>query len=173
MPKLELNPCEAVEVTFAGTDGCITVAFADHKLRSLIGCNIDRAMQTPPGISVHADIPDNSGRAGIVYHEPATDDDEANADPVTPLKVHGVISTPPGEQNPFSVDKARQLASDIYLLFKDDKNPSPRLMSDVRDQLMASANLVHGLLIELSESRATREVRGVSDVVKALRRGKL
>ena len=52
--KVELEPGEKVAVTLSGTDGVITVSYdgdGDSKL------------------TVHADLPDTSGREGIIYEE--------------------------------------------------------------------------------------------------------
>lgn len=80
--KVTIDLGEAVEVCFAGTDGTITVAFVPSEVRCVMGCNAEVAKQLPNGISVHADMPDGSGREGIIYHESgegplgADDDDE-------------------------------------------------------------------------------------------------
>lgn len=49
--KIVLMPGEKVEVTFAGTDGEIEVAFSER------------------AISVKADTPDSEGREGVIYEE--------------------------------------------------------------------------------------------------------
>lgn len=53
--KVVLEPGEKVVVTFAGTDGEITVAFADGGAT----------------VRVEADLPDSSGRSGVIYEERA------------------------------------------------------------------------------------------------------
>jgi len=72
MAKIELEVGESVVVTFAETDGEITVAFSDKSLRVLVGCREEVAakLQALGGIAVHVDLPDTSGREGVIYHEP-------------------------------------------------------------------------------------------------------
>lgn len=76
--KVELDVGEAVVITFAGTDGEITVAFADKDIRILTGCRADLAaeLQELGGITVHVDLADVSGREGVIYHEPLGTPDE-------------------------------------------------------------------------------------------------
>lgn len=70
--KVELNCGEAIVVTFAETDGEVTVAYSDPDITTLVGCReeIARELQSLGGIAVHTDMPDTSGREGVVYHEP-------------------------------------------------------------------------------------------------------
>lgn len=52
--QIQLSPGELIDVTFEGTDGVITVKFdfeGDQK------------------VSVEADLPDSSGREGVIYME--------------------------------------------------------------------------------------------------------
>lgn len=71
MAKIELSCGEAVTITFAETDGEITVGFSDED-HEIVGCDDERAavLNDLGGIVVHADMPDSSGREGVVYHEP-------------------------------------------------------------------------------------------------------
>jgi hypothetical protein len=61
MPKVELEPGEQVTVTFKDSDGEITVEFREDALL------------------VTADLPDSSGREGVIYEERFT---------VTQCKLH-------------------------------------------------------------------------------------
>lgn len=71
MPKIELEVGEAVVVTFAGTDGEITVAFCDREVRILTGCRpgVAATCLERGGIVVHADLGDRAGHEGVIYHE--------------------------------------------------------------------------------------------------------
>jgi hypothetical protein len=74
MPTIELAPGEALVVTFAETDGEVTVAYAlEEPMRCVIGCRPEVAKELPHGIVVHVDLPDTQGRGGIIYHEPFSD----------------------------------------------------------------------------------------------------
>lgn len=77
MPKIELEPGEAVVVTFKDCDGEITVAFVPYGVRILTGCRAEVAMElsVKPGITVHADLPDAMSREGVVYYEPSDPND--------------------------------------------------------------------------------------------------
>jgi hypothetical protein len=66
VPRIELDVGEAVVVTFKGTDGEITVAMTVKGI--CVGCREYVAAQLPLGISIH-DMPDSSGRTGVIYHE--------------------------------------------------------------------------------------------------------
>lgn len=166
MPQLQLSPCEAVEITFAETDGKITVAFASHEIRSLIGCDHERAMLTPPGISVHVDLPDGLGRVGIVYHESGVaDEPELEEGPnglPQPVK--------PKQPDGFSPVKARQLVQRLDDWSKGNGS-AVASFSEVRDQLLAAASLVDGLLNGIDDNGVAPLSR-LRDVKSALTLGK-
>lgn len=63
--KIELKPGEHVMIHFEDTDGEITVSFGDKD---------NASVSLPAGIVVHADLPDERGREGIIYHEPFSDE---------------------------------------------------------------------------------------------------
>ncbi len=167
MPTLQLAQCEAVVITFADTDGEITVAYASHATRSLIGCSSERAMQTPSGISVHADLRDDVGREGIIYHEPMGEPSLGEVD--SPVK-------PPPDPDPTAFNRAiaRQVASDISLMISKglDDYTSPDRLNQARDQLVAAADLVDSLLkgIEVTKPLSDLAWQGVRI---ALTNGKL
>jgi hypothetical protein len=171
MPQIKLCASEAVVITFAETDGEVTVAYMDPTIRSLTGCPYDRAKDTPPGISVHVDLADRIGREGIIYHEPfdapLLDEDDNPVKPVQPVQPHDPFK--------FSVVKAQQLTQLIFDLFRLDQSPTPQLMSDCRDQLMAAAKLVDGLIkaIEDKEAPVTLPRLALEGVLQALHNGKL
>jgi len=54
MPIVALRPGESVDVNFTDTDGIITVSFCVARTGSII---------------VHSDLPDNTGREGMIYCE--------------------------------------------------------------------------------------------------------
>ena len=57
--KVELKPGEKIEITFAETDGIFTI---EHGA-------VDKENKKCGFITVTADMPDNNGREGIIYHE--------------------------------------------------------------------------------------------------------
>lgn len=73
MPNIEIAEGEAVTISFAGTDGQITVAFVSERGECRGAASTDVAAELSAkgaGIFVHADMPDALSRDGVVYHEP-------------------------------------------------------------------------------------------------------
>ena len=171
MAQLQLSPCEAVEITFAETDGKITVAFAAHEIRSLIGCDHERAMQTPPGISVHVDLPDDLGRVGIVYHESGVSDEPELEEGPNGLPQPVKPPKEPKQLDGFSPVKARQLVQRLDDWSKG-KGSAALNFGEIRDQLLAAASLVDGLVDGIDDSGVAPTSR-LRDVKNALTAGKV
>jgi hypothetical protein len=165
MPKLQLSPCEAVEITFAETDGKVTVAFASPVTRSLVGCDADRAKVTPPGISVHVDLPDDLGRVGIVYNESGVADEPDLEDGPDGLKqpVKGLKA--PEIPAGFSPVLARDIAKQIR-----ESGVMTPLGEQAANALIAAASLVDSTINWLEESE--RDSGLAAEVVNTLKQGK-
>jgi hypothetical protein len=73
MPNIEIAEGEAVTISFAGTDGQITVAFISEagECRGCASTDVAAELSAKgSGIFVHADMPDAMSRDGVIYHEP-------------------------------------------------------------------------------------------------------
>jgi hypothetical protein len=58
MVRIEIGPGEIIEIGLRDTDGVFTVTYGDQE------------------VTVHADLPDSTGRAGIIYSENSRVDKE-------------------------------------------------------------------------------------------------
>jgi hypothetical protein len=105
--KCELSPGEKLVVTFEGTDGEITVEFA-----------MDGAL-----VRVSADLPDSTGRKGVIYEERASRDEPCAA-----------METP--VEGPYSLS-ARQLsqATGLYAANVPDEPISVFTLMHIRSMI--------------------------------------